>query len=96
MVREKPEKITQTIKKPRDGARIAAHRAFTLVAHHASSHVPTCVGTSAVCYALPAPSGGTFYATTRWRAVMPGGVSIASLLLGYGHDRKWRNLSCLS
>jgi hypothetical protein len=30
---------------------------------------------------------------SRWRTAMPGGVSIASLLLGYGHDGRWRILS---
>ena len=89
-------RANQTTKKPRDGTPITAHRAFTLVAHHASARVLTCVRTSALCYILSAPSGGTFYATNRWRAAMPGGVSIASLLLGYGHDRRWRFLSCRS
>jgi hypothetical protein len=30
---------------------------------------------------------------SRWRAAMPGGVSIANLLLGYSHDGRWRILS---
>jgi hypothetical protein len=89
-------RANQTTKKPRDGTPITAHRAFTLIAHHISARVLTCVRTSAFCYILPAPSGGTFQATNRWRAVMPGGVSIASLLFGYGHDRRWRFLSCRS